>query len=584
MDYSFLVQVFLFPILNILLYIGFMYFVQKLWGFPKKFLWFCSVMMIVYLSIFGIRVYMNEPLFSDEFWWSWLSPWIILSMGYVVGRVFADIGKKWSDKVAKGIVIFYAMLCAFFPVSSLAYYVMTGKLLTSFAILMVFQSNLQEVMEFLNIKFTFLLIIIPIFVFFIVYKYFSDFKVTYRFTKYSPLVSAGVLIALFMLNSFWLFTRCYPVAVFVNACNVMTEYGKYQGESLKRKEKNLHFTLKDDKKRLVVLVIGESANRKYMSSYGYKKDTTPWLKSMTKSNNTFLFPNAYSSQVYTIGALTYALTNCSQYNDVKFEDSLSLIETAKYAGYKTYFISNQYKFSFWDMPVTQICDMADVSVWLNDCVGAKFDYISSDKVILNEMKKLQVPEDENVFVVIHLMGSHFEYKRRYPKEFSVFGEDEVSTYENSLLYTDYVLSELYNKFSKSKNFASFIYMSDHGNDLYLSYHIAHSKDCFTWPMTYIPFVIMFSDSYIKDNQDICDALRKNLKSYWTNDLLYFTVCNLLRINDIPSYESQWDISTTDYKGTIDNLYTGSNLFKDIEAFSQTVLWIRKLTEDPHIEP
>ena len=127
-------------------------------------------------------------------------------------------------------------------------------------------------------------------------------------------------------------------------------------------------------------------------------------------------------------------------------------------------------------------------------------------------------------------------------------------------------------------------MSDHGNDLNLSYHMAHSKDCFTWPMTYIPFVIMFSDSYIKDNQVICDSLRKNLKSYWTNDLLYFTVCNLLRINDIPSYESQWDISTTDYKGTIDNLYTGSNLFKDNEAFSQTVLWIRKLTEDPHIEP
>lgn len=53
------------------------------------------------------------------------------------------------------------------------------------------------------------------------------------------------------------------------------------------------------------------------------------------ANDAFIFDRAYSCFPQTVQALTYALSEKNQYNDKKIEDSLSIIEVAKAAGYKT---------------------------------------------------------------------------------------------------------------------------------------------------------------------------------------------------------------------------------------------------------
>ena len=61
-----------------------------------------------------------------------------------------------------------------------------------------------------------------------------------------------------------------------------------------------------------------------------------------KSNPDFtLFTNAYSCVWYTVPVLEHALTESNFYNDKPFNESISIIDMAKKAGYKTYWFSNQ---------------------------------------------------------------------------------------------------------------------------------------------------------------------------------------------------------------------------------------------------
>lgn len=60
---------------------------------------------------------------------------------------------------------------------------------------------------------------------------------------------------------------------------------------------------------------------------------------------------------------------------------------------------------------------------------------------------------------MHIVGSHPSQNRRYPKDFDKFS----SYYDNSIFYTDHILSRLKTMFMKAMNKAAVvIYVSDHG--------------------------------------------------------------------------------------------------------------------------
>ena len=90
-----------------------------------------------------------------------------------------------------------------------------------------------------------------------------------------------------------------------------------------------------EKPSTIIMVIGESATRNYMKAFNNNNDeTTPWL---SKNKNEFLlFNNSYSCAWNTVPALEHALTEANYYNNKEFNRSISIIDIAKKAGYKTY--------------------------------------------------------------------------------------------------------------------------------------------------------------------------------------------------------------------------------------------------------
>ena len=81
---------------------------------------------------------------------------------------------------------------------------------------------------------------------------------------------------------------------------------------------------------------------------------------------------------------------------------------------------------------------------------------------LNENKT----NSQNELYVLHLIGSHIQYKMRYTKEHMLFTNpiDLEEEYDNTLYYTDYIIKRVFNYFLQRfpNEKILFVYISDHG--------------------------------------------------------------------------------------------------------------------------
>ena len=317
---------------------------------------------------------------------------------------------------------------------------------------------------------------------------------------------------------------------------------------MKNLEQLAGLSVKPGQGGLYVLVIGESETRDHMHAYGYKKENTPWLSAAMQKENAVLFKNAYSNHTHTVPVITYALTGKNQYNSILLSKAYSIIEVAKAAGYKTFWISNQIKFGAWDIPTAAIAGTSDYEIWLNGNTGKTNETQFYDEEIAKRIDEIKLESDENIFLVCHLMGCHGSYADRYPEKFELFKDggssEKVSQYDNSVCYNDYVLGKLYEAASKQKNFKAMVYFSYHGEEP--DEDKSHDASKFTWQMARIPFAMFFSESFMASSNNVYQTLRKNKDRYWTNDLLFDVLITMLGIQNAPGYSAKMDIGSDQY--------------------------------------
>lgn len=307
-----------------------------------------------------------------------------------------------------------------------------------------------------------------------------------------------------------------------------------------------------DKPSTVILVIGESASAYYMSAYSdVVNNNTPWLKNMKSNDNFIVFTHAYTSVCQTVPSLERALTEKNQYNQKDFNKSLTVIDIAKKAGYETYWFSNQGYISDADTPITLVAKTADHAVWLSESEMAKNGYQYDGDLL----KCLQnVDPTKNNFIVLHLMGSHEDCINRYPVEFTKFSEkgkfDMPLNYDDSLAYTDSVLQQVQEYAVQNLNLQAMLYFSDHGGDPYRKRH----PDEAGFKALQIPMFVYISDEYKNLYADSVKEFQAKKNTYFTNDLIYETVCSLLQIKSNHFDESN-SLLNSKYKYTRDMLTT-----------------------------
>lgn len=361
-----------------------------------------------------------------------------------------------------------------------------------------------------------------------------------------------LISCLLLVYSCSLAGKTWEFSAWRNAQNYVNEQKKFSVEHATTYE-NLQFDNTDMvlPKKLpgtVILVIGESASRDHMKAYvpDYPYDDTPWLSAKQNEPDFIKFSNVYSCYNQTAVALSYVLTEKSQYNQKQFSDSSTIIDVAKKAGYKTYWLTRQELLSSDNTPMGLISKTADVSQYV-ELPNGQATY---DKDLLPVLEQVADKNASN-FIVLHLKGSHPKYQFRYPKDATVFpADDPEGNYANTILYTDEFLQEVFDYAKANLNLQMMIYVSDHGENIYKG----HNPQLTTFDQVRIPMFVYLSPEYQQTFPIQTNMLKSRKDAYFTNDMLYNMISGMLNAQS-NDYDAHEDFSSTDYSFTRDNLLT-----------------------------
>ena len=205
----------------------------------------------------------------------------------------------------------------------------------------------------------------------------------------------------------------------------------------------------------------------------------------------------------------------------------SIITAMKEAGYTTYFLNN---------------NSHDISL-IHYYIKESDNYINTEKPmgpddkVVPLFEKILKDKSRKKFIIIHLYGSHFIYNERYPSSFSMYKPDRynrityankkeiINSYDNTILYTDYVINSLITELKKTGNSSSLVFFSDHGENLFdtdekLKFHVNFNKYTYR-----IPFLIWFSDDFI-NRREVGLTLETNSKKLTDTKCLFHTVMDI----------------------------------------------------------
>lgn len=532
-------------------------FNAHLWNYGKKYFVLALAAVILWGGADYMRAF-NDMIISER------ELMQTLSVASIFFGLFANL--FWFCRTLKqkplrllcGIAAFiFCLLTYFVPLLFLGYSAVSGgKMLSADILMTLFQTNPDEVMDYISEQNQLLwwsanTVLLLGTVLFLVFCFKLN---SCRQNCRKPAVITLLLLAYLSIFSLPRLQLNCAVTTAANMKATLKGFAEYQASLGERKARlqELQKILHSSSDGVYMLVLGESTTRDHMHAYGYVRPTTPWLDKELSNPQALIFQNAYSNHVHTIPSLLYILTQQNQYNDIKLKDAYSVIEIAKAAGYQTYWLSNQKKYSVSDTPLTTIAQSADKAHYINDYTGNKSVSVYTDEKLAEFLPDLS--HSSKALVIVHLMGCHSLYTDRYTEKFAVFSgsAEKVDTYDNCILHNDYVLEQLYGNISRAPNFMGWFYLSDHGEEPDLN--LAHESSKFTFQMSHIPLVMIFSEKFKQQKPDVYKALQEHKNSAWSSDLMFNAMLDILGISGLNEKAAD-SIASPDYNHSKDDLLT-----------------------------
>jgi len=501
--------------------------INKYYYSPYQFIYwiFCGLLLVVffrskaYLLTVSNKQYVAFVAIAITYIAAWLIiphflrfgvfPFSVLCLLYA-GIFLYNQKHKLTRLLFIGVFVFTCL-----NILPLLFFISEKSLLSRPLINALFLSNTEESKEYLFGKIS---IVHLLFILLFIYASFIIFTKTDKVE--TPRKSLRYIYLLFIL-SFGLSCFSGPFGA------ISSEYVIYvkQKNALKRmveERKNGNFlntfsvTTSNNSAKKVMIIIGESLTRKFMSLYGYKRNTTPNLLRLaadTSNGKLYYFSDVISPEATTVPALRKVLTNINNENNLPFDKCITIIDLFKKAGYQSYWLSNQAPMGKYDTPNAIIASSSDHTYFTaskNDIKNnnaSTGNYLDSELFnVFNHFEGDAKPQQKQVFF-IHLMGSHFYYNDRYPASYNIFNSKkdmDTSSYLNTVAYNDFIVSH-FMQLAKNDGFDVVCYFSDHGEDL----KYQHNQENYTRNMSVIPFIVYLSNNYKTTHPELNHELVKN---------------------------------------------------------------------------
>ncbi|WOQ12075.1 phosphoethanolamine transferase [Aeromonas media] len=311
---------------------------------------------------------------------------------------------------------------------------------------------------------------------------------------------------------------------------------------------------KSDKPTLMFLVVGETARSQNYSLNGYQKQTNGFTM---KEPDLVSFRDVRSCGTATAVSVPCMFSNLTrrEYDETLAKSRDGLLDVLQHAGVSVLWKEN-------DGGCKGVCNHVptleiEPKTFPEYCEGDS----CYDEVLLQGLDQ-QIAgmkgKQGSKLVAFHLMGSHGPtYYRRYPAADRVFlpdcprsdiencsNEELVNTYDNTIRYTDKVLSQLIAKLKtlESQYNVGLVYLSDHGESLGAMGLYLHGTPYKFAPddQTRVPLLTWFSPQLQRDRQLDQDCLRQEAGSKrFSHDNLFHSMLGIM------------DVQTQAYDGKLD---------------------------------
>lgn len=296
----------------------------------------------------------------------------------------------------------------------------------------------------------------------------------------------------------------------------------------------------DGKPEIVVMVIGESSRVDRWSLNGYARQTNPLLG---KESNLVMLADLITPVAATRLSVPVIVSRKSAMQSLKKEGfaEKSFLTAYKEAGFKTYWLSNQVSFGKFDTPVSVFAKEADVVQFLN--LGGFTNHSNYDEVLLAPLRSAMADPAPKKLVVLHSLGSHWNYSHRYPAAFdrwkpSLYGVHKPvitntaikpqlnNSYDSTILYTDWFLANVIGMLKQSGQRTALMYVADHGQTLYdksckVAFHGHNTQFEF-----HVPAFVWYSPQYQARHPDKVAQLHKQRKAKLSTENVFHTLLDL----------------------------------------------------------
>jgi len=334
----------------------------------------------------------------------------------------------------------------------------------------------------------------------------------------------------------------YAVAKYVNT--------KFDTASTPFMEIGLDATINkpDYARRLVVLVVGETARADRFSLNGYERQTNPLLEQ--ESVISFKNMTSCGSDTALSVPCMFSYLDREDYSHAKGKNMSNVLDVINQAGVEVLWRDN-------NSDSKGVADRITFEDYLSVGVNPICESECRDEGMLSGLQSyIDDRPESDILIVLHTMGSHGPaYYKRYPDVFEVFkptcktnqlnecSDEQINNaYDNTIVYADYFLSkviELLKHNAESLDTAMF-YISDHGESLGENGVYLHGMPYFMAPIAqvHVPALMWFNESF--SSKINMSALKVTANEPLSHDNLFHTLLGLMNIKT-EVYNNQLDI-------------------------------------------
>lgn len=314
-----------------------------------------------------------------------------------------------------------------------------------------------------------------------------------------------------------------PLRFYANPLYPIYSVSEYLQERLQPKTRQFQLLTREShtiegahEHELIVLVVGETARAGNFSLNGYERKTTPLLDRDPDVISFAHFSSCGTSTAISVPCM-FSFEGREDFDVEEASRQQNVLDVLQMAGVNVLWRDNNsdskgvalrvpYE-DFKSPQVNPVCDEECRDVGMLDGLQ---DYVDG--------------HEGDILIVLHQMGSHGPaYYKRYPPQFEHFRpachsrelsdcsrEEVVNAYDNTILYTDYFLSQVIDFLKANSGYeTAMLYLGDHGeslgeNGLYLHgvpYMIAPREQ------TRVPFI-----AWVGPTSDIDKASMRRLAS------------------------------------------------------------------------